>query len=180
MIAAAHHQRTHSFFARQISFKHVLTGMILLLLVLLAFGWVSREPPAGKPYLKIAGMSFIFDYRTSQAFYGFTAYLTKPVPNYSLIEASFENPAGGEPFIVTKKLSPRSTRYGLRSPDLHGVKAHVPYHVHVRLLRNPDHAVLFETDFTITSQQDQSILPEKPLTIGPGYYPNPELPDLKY
>lgn len=180
MIAAVHHRPVGRFSSTEVTFKHVLAGMIGLLMVLLAFGWVTREPPAGKPYLKIAGMSFIFDFRTAQAFYGFTAYLMKPVPNYSLIEATFEDPAGGPPFVVTKKLSPRSTRYGLRSPDLHGVKAHVPYAVHVRLLRNPDHAVLFETDFTVASQQDQSILPEKPLTIGPGYYPNPDLPNLKY
>lgn len=180
MIATAQHQPFHTFSIREISFRHVLVAMIALLLALFALGWATREPPAGKPYLKIAGMGFIFDYRTSQAFYGFTAYLQKPVANYSLIEATFENPAGGAPFVVTKKLSPRSTRYGLRSPDLNGVKAHVPYHVHVRLLRNPDHAVLFETDFTVSSQQDQSILPEKPLTIGPGYYPNPELPNLRY
>lgn len=180
MIATVNRHPLHVIFAKRFSFEHVLAGMILVLAVLFAFGWATREPPAGKPYLKIAGASFIFDYRTSQAFYGFTAYLMKPVPNYSRIEATFEDPAGGPAFVVTKKLSPRSTRYGLRSPDLQGVKAHVPYHVHVRLLRNPDHAVLFQTDFTVASQQDQSILPEKPLTIGPGYYPNPELPNLKY
>lgn len=160
---------------RDISFRHLVIGMIALLAILFAAGWLTREDPADKPYLKIAGMSFIFDYRIAEAFYGFTAYLTKPVANYSIIEAQFEDPAGGPPFVVTAKLSPRTKRYGLRSPAVHGVRKGVPYKVHVRLLRNPDHAVLFETEFTVTSQQDQDILPDKPLTIGPGYFPNPEL-----
>ncbi|MCE7026743.1 hypothetical protein [Jiella avicenniae] len=162
---------------RDVSFKNVVFGLVSLAGVLFAVGLLTREEVADKPYLKIAGSGFIFNYRVADAYYGFTALVQKPVKNYSRIEARFEDPSGGPPHVVTRKLTPRSKRYGLRSPPLRGIEAQRPYHVSVRLIQNGDGTVLFDDEFTVTSQISDGVVPLQPLTIGPGYARNPELPD---
>lgn len=162
---------------RHLRFKHLLIGLVSLAAGLFAIGFLTREDVAEKPYLKIAGSGFIFNYRVADAYYGFTALVQKPVKNYSIIEARFEDPAGGPPHVVTSKLTPRSSRYGLRSPPLRGIEAGRPYRVSVRLVQNGDGAILFADAFTVTSQISDRIVPPAPLTIGPGYARNPRLPD---
>ena len=165
-----------SSFVNRISARHVTVGLVLLGLLLFGVGLLTRENIADKPYLKIAGSGFIFNYRVADAYYGFTALVQKPVKNYSLIEAEFEDPGGGPPHVVTAKLTPRSSRYGLRSPPVRGIEAHRPYRVSVRLIQNGDGAVLYRDEFTITSQMSDRIVPPEPLTVGPGYTRNPQLP----
>ncbi len=152
-----------------------LAVVLGIVAVLFAIGWQSRTNPDDIPYLRIAGKSFIFNYRVSDVFYGFSAYLTKTVPKNSVIVAEFEDPAGGEPFTVTETISVKSRRYSLRSPSLRGVEAGKPYSVHVRLVKWGDEEVLFDEYFTVTSNISDDVVPDKPLTIGPGYHPNPEL-----
>ena len=155
--------------------SRLLGATFVVLIVAFSIGWATREDPANRPYLKITGSGFIFNYRVATAFYGFTAYLDRPVPNYSRIEAEFENPSGGPPILLSEKLSPRSRVYSFHTPPLTGISKGRPYSVHIRLVRHGDNAVLHDEVFTIASQQDSSILPEKPLTIGPGYHRNPDL-----
>ncbi|MBO0906391.1 hypothetical protein [Jiella sonneratiae] len=162
---------------RRISFSHVVVGSVSLAAALFLVGLLTREDVAEKPYLRIAGSGFIFNYRVADAYYGFTALVQKPVKAYSTIEASFEDPAGGPAHVVTARLTPRTSRYGLRSPPLRGIEADRPYHVSVRLLQNGDGALLFADDFTVTSQISDRIVPPEPLTIGPGYTRNPRLPN---
>ncbi|MBP0614352.1 hypothetical protein [Jiella mangrovi] len=164
-------------FLRHIRFTHVVGGFLSLALVLFGIGLLSRENMADKPYLRIAGSGFIFNYRVADAYYGFTALVQRPVRNYSRIEASFEDPAGGPPHLVSAKLTARTNRYGLRSPPLRSIEADHPYHVSVRLVQNGDGAVLFTDEFTVTSQISDRVVPPEPLTIGPGYTRNPRLPN---
>lgn len=164
---------------REISFGQIAWATAALLAVLLAVGWLTRVPPAEKPYLKIAGSGFMFNYRVADAYYGFTAYVLKPVKPFSVIEAEFENPAGGPPLRVREELTPRSSTYGLRSPPVTGVEKDKPYHVKVRLIEGGDGAILYETNFTVASQLSDAILPKQPTVIGPGYTPNPRL-DLEH
>ena len=155
----------------------VVTATVGLVAILLAIGWVTRETDADRPYLTIAGSSFIFNYREAEAFYGFTAVVQRPVKSYSRIEAVFEDPGGGPPIPVSVKLTARTTRYGLRTPPLRGIVKGRPYRVDVRLVQNGDGAVLFEDSFTVTSQMSDAVMPPAPLTVGPGYTRNPDLPD---
>ena len=159
-----------------VSAGHVAVGLVALALVLFGVGLLTREDVADKPYLKIAGAGFIFNYRVADAYYGFTAVVQKPVRNYSRIEAEFEDPAGGPPHRVTARLTPRSSRFGLRSPPLRGIEANRPYHVSVRLVQNGDGAGLFRETFTVSSKISDRIVPPEPLTVGPGYARNPNLP----
>jgi len=158
------------------TFRHVAVGLTGLAVILFVIGLMFREDVGKKPYLKIAGAGFIFNYRVSDAYYGFTAIVQKPVRNYSVIEAEFEDPAGGPPHRVRAKLTPRSKRYALRSPPLRGIEAKRPYRVSVRLVQNGDKAVLFERDFTVASQISDRVVPPQPLTVGPGYHRNQDLP----
>ncbi|SKA30522.1 hypothetical protein [Consotaella salsifontis] len=159
----------------RITLRQIAFGAGAALVCLFAIGWATRDPPADKPYLKIAGSGFMFNYRVADAYYGFTAYVQKPVRNLSLLEASFEDPAGGPPHVVSTRLSPRTRQYSLRSPPLSGIEKDRPYGVDVRLIQAGDGAVLFSDHFTVTSQIADDILPKEPLTIGPGYTRNPRL-----
>ncbi|NDV87886.1 hypothetical protein GTW51_14360 [Aurantimonas aggregata] len=153
----------------------VVIGAFGVLAVLLAIGFVLREPIGDKPYLKIAGAGFIFNYRVAEVFYGFTAEVQKPVRNLSLLEATFEDPAGGPPIRVSERLNPRTKRYSLRTPPVRGVQKDRPYTVTVRLIQNGDNAVLFEDELTVRSQMADDVVPDQPLTVGPGYMRNPAL-----
>ena len=164
-------------FLRRVRFHHIAVGLVLLAGVLFGVGLLTREDIAEKPYLKIAGSGFIFNYRVADAYYGFTALVQKPVKSYSRIEAEFEDPLGSEPHRVSVKMTPRSSRYGIRSPPLRGIEANRPYHVSVRLVQIGDNAVLYRNNFTVTSQISDRIVPAEPLTVGPGYARNPRLPD---
>lgn len=154
----------------------IVVGAFGVLAVLLAIGLALREPVGDKPYLKIAGASFIFNYRVAEVFYGFTAEVQKPVRNLSLLEAEFEDPSGGPPIRVSERLNPRTKRYSLRTPPVRGVEKDRPYRVTVRLIQNGDNAVLFEDELTVRSQVADDVVPEQPLTVGPGYMRNPALP----
>ena len=49
-----------------------------------------------------------------------------------------------------------------------------PYKVSIAI-EGPDGALLQTIDTTMTSSEDQSLLPDRPLVVGPLYTPNPEL-----
>lgn len=49
-----------------------------------------------------------------------------------------------------------------------------PYTVTIRIL-SASGDVLQEIDTSITSDVDQSVLPARPLVVGPGYTPNPQV-----
>ena len=161
----------------RLSFRSVALGFLGLAALLFGVGWAMRVPPSERPYLAIAGSGFVFNYRVADAFYGFTAVLQRPVRNFSRIEAEFEDPGGGPPIRVSQKVGPRTNRYGLRTPPVHGIEKDRPYRVKVRLVQNGDDAVLFEDSFTVASRISDLVMPPAPLTVGPGYAPNPHLPD---
>lgn len=157
------------------TFEKIVAAMIGLVLVLVAVGWMTREDPSEKPYLGIAGGGFIYNYREADVYYGFIANVLKPLPSGSWMIAEFEDPAGGPPLTVETRLHARSTRYGVHSPRVRGVKAGQPYHVSIRIYDYTRTKLIWSAEKKFTSQIDDSVVPKKPLTIGPGYFPNPEL-----
>lgn len=159
------------------TFEKVVAAMAGLACVLFAVGWVMREDPAEKPYLGIAGGGFVYNYREAQVYYGFVANVLKPLPVGTWLVADFENPAGGPPLTVETRLHARSVRYGVHSPQVRGVKAGKPYHVAIRLYDHTRSKLIWAGEKDFTSQIDDTVVPDKPLTIGPGYFPNPELND---
>ncbi|EKF44101.1 hypothetical protein NA8A_00125 [Nitratireductor indicus C115] len=160
-----------------LSLKSIVAGGLALCVVLFAIGWYTRDNPANAPYLKILGGGFMFNYREGEVFYGFTALVVRPLASGSIIEASFENPAGGAPLVVAERVSTMTNRYALRTPPLRGVEAKKPYHVAIKVYDREKKALLWAEEHSYSSQISDTVVPEKPLTIGPGYHLNPDNPE---
>jgi len=117
---------------------------------------------------------FVFNYRLAYATYLVTLEQTEPLPDGSIVKAEFENPAGGTPLTLERKIFPNLPRVVLESPDITCVKKNQPYTVTIAVI-GPDGDRLQSLETQVTSSADQSILPAKALVIGPGYEKNPEV-----
>lgn len=159
---------------RHLSPMRLLAAAVAFCIVLFAIGWTMREDPSDKPYLKILGGGFMFNYREGEVFYGFTAVVTRPLASGSIIEAEFENPAGGAPFVVSERVSTMTDRYALRSPPIRGVEEGKPYHVAIRVYDREKEQLLWTTTRDYKSQISDEVVPDKPLVVGPGYALNPD------
>ncbi|WEX09514.1 hypothetical protein [Chelativorans sp. AA-79] len=154
--------------------KKVLCIALALCAVLFVAGWFSREDPSDKAYLKIMGGGFMYNYRIADVYYGFTAQVVRPLASGSIIEASFEDPAGGPPHTVSERVSTMTDRYSLRSPSIRGVEAGKAYRVAIRVYDRKRKQLLWEAERSYKSQISDTIVPDAPLTVGPGYHRNPE------
>lgn len=161
---------------KELGLEWLLFGALALCALLFSLFFILRGDPPEKPYLKILGASFIFNYRVSDVYMGFAAAPQKPIPIGSILTVSFEDPAGGDPFIVTQQIGLPDRRISLRSPSMRGVRAHVPYNVHLQLSLPDKDTAYWEHDFSISSNSSDDIVPDRPLVVGPGYH-RPE--DLK-
>jgi hypothetical protein len=129
---------------------------------------------AAKPPLALAGGGFIFNYRIAEVFYGVSLKPQRRLAAGTVLEGEFEDPAGGPNLIVREELGDQPKFiYALQSPALKGVRAGKPYRVQVRVIEGGK--VTGRLERTFTSDLDQETLPAAPLTIGPGYTPNPAL-----
>lgn len=162
-------------FIAAITLKRIVIALLAMGMMLFAIGWFSREDPSKKPYLDILGGGFIFNYRVSDVYYGFTAIVQKPLAVGSVVRVTFENPSGGEPLVVSRRVDARTNRYAFRSPPLHGVEAGKPYHVEIQVYDRLEQKLIWSTSRDYKSVISDDVVPEKPLTIGPGYTKNPEL-----
>ncbi|WP_048646449.1 hypothetical protein [Nitratireductor soli] len=153
--------------------QRIVLASCAVLSVLFAIGWMTREDPGEKPLLQVLGGGFVYNYRISEMHYGFSAVVSKPLASGSIIEASFEDPAGGAVHVVRQRVSPRTSRYALHSPPVRGVEAGRPYLVAIRVLDRLGEEVLWARDMDFVSQVDGAIVPAVPLIIGAGYHSNP-------
>ncbi len=159
---------------RFLTFRGLVGAAIATVVILLAIGWATREDPALKPYLRVVGGGFLFNYRVADVTYGFTTIVIRPLPVGSTIEASFQDPAGGSDHVLRKRVGTETVRYAFQSPPVRGVVADTPYQVNLRVLDREGTEVLWVHSFEIRSQISDDVMPEKPLTVGPGYATNPE------
>jgi hypothetical protein len=147
---------------------------ILLLLVFSASLGVSACRDAGEgDYLNVSGKIFIFNYRIAQATYLLTLAKLRPLPDGSMLETTFENPAGGDPFIVRQKIWPMMEKITVESPPIKCVKANREYKVSMRL-EDANGRLLQTIERKMISDTDESVMPDKPLVVGPFYDPNPD------
>lgn len=128
----------------------------------------------GNEPLQVTGKIFVFNYRLAYATYMVTLDKKEPVPEGSIVVASFENPAGGELLTMERKVFAKQRKIVLESPDVTCVRKEKPYAVTVEL-KGPDGDLLQTVRTTVTSTLDQDVLPAKPLVIGPAYEKNPEV-----
>jgi len=126
------------------------------------------------PYLSFAGGGFVFNYRIAEVYYGFVLKPERKLPEGSVIEARFEDPAGGPDIVIAAPARSGQLQYMFRTPAVKGVRKDKDYRVEVRLLDKPQGTALASMSRSFRSTADQSELPDKPLVVWPGYTPNPE------
>ncbi|WP_322885369.1 hypothetical protein U8C32_06490 [Sinorhizobium medicae] len=146
--------------------------MIFALLAAAAIAGCQRD--SGPDPLKLTGKMFVFNYRLAYATYMITLNRTEPVPDGSTVVATFENPAGGNPLTLERKLFAKLDKVVLESPDITCVKKQRPYAVTIEV-KGPDGASLQKLETTVTSDIDQDVMPAKALVEGPAYDKNPEV-----
>lgn len=153
------------------SIKRVRSILLSAAITVLLLG-CAEDPD--KPYLEFAGGGFIYNYRLATADYGFVVRRVKKIPTGTIIEAEFEDPAGGQPIVIRQTASSTRLSYKFETPPVKGIKAGRDYRVEVRLIDPGKKEVFARYSKTFLADVDQDILPETPPVVGPGYQANPE------
>lgn len=149
-------------------------GLVAVSLMGLVALGACRESGAEGEYYEISGKLFVFNYRVATATYLVTLKPVRPPRDDETAVATFEDPAGGEPIVVRRKIWPKLDKTTIESPPLRCVAKDTPYAVSV-VIEGADGATRQTINTTMTSSEDQSLLPDLPLVVGPAYTPNPEL-----
>lgn len=144
---------------------HRLSGFLILLALLALPACVDDSE-----YLELAGGGFVFNYRNAVANWGIVLVPRRDPPEGATIEVAFENPAGGAPIRLARPAR-GGGRIDFRTPPLRGIVKDRPYRVTV-LLKSAAGEELLRIEKDYASDLDQSVLPERPLAIGPGYQKN--------
>lgn len=147
-----------------------LPGLLLALALVLAG---CRDSGEGKLF-EVSGRMFEFNYRLARATYVVTLNPLRPMREGQVAIVTFENPAGGPPFVVNQPIWPKMRHVTLTSPALTCVVKDRPYAVSIRI-EGPDGELLQTLQTTLVSSEDQSVLPDLPLVTGPVYKLNPAL-----
>lgn len=145
---------------------------LLAILAVLGLSGCQRDEP--RDVAKISGRMFVFNYRVAIATYLVTLQRVAPIRDGSTVEASFENPRGGPDLTAQARIFPADEKIAVQSPPVECVKQDRPYKVTLRI-KGPEGDILQTIETTIRSDTDQSLLPAKPLVVGPLYTPNPEV-----
>lgn len=133
---------------------------------------------------EFSGHIFVFNYRLSKANYVVTLRPLGKLPEGGTAMAFYENPRGGEPLVTRQPLYPGMAKIVLESPDLQCVTQGKSYRVKVELA-DAQGKLRQTLETQVLATIDQSILPAKPMVVGPGYDLNPDVfkpnaePDLR-
>lgn len=153
--------------------KFLRSAAALAGLALLALAGCRDSGGEGE-HFELSGRLFVFNYRVATVRYMVTLRPLKPAGEGEVAVASFENPAGGQAIAVRQKIWPLSEKVTIESPPLECVVKDRPYKVSIVIEgAKGEQMQLIET--TMVSSQDQSMVPDKPLVVGPFYDPNPEV-----
>lgn len=148
--------------------------LVSALFLLAAIATGCRETASDDMLYEISGKMFVFNYRVATATYLLTLKPLGPVEDGQTAVAMFENPDGGEALVVRQKIWPSLSHVSLESPPLRCVVKGRPYSVAITI-EGPDGAPRQTLVTSVTSSLDQSVLPDRPLVVGPVYTPNPDL-----
>ena len=127
---------------------------------------------AGEALLVAQGGGFIFNYREARAHYGLAVKPQRALPADAVIEARFDNPAGGPAIVAIRPFDGTPRPIILETPPVTGIRRGIDYRVVVEV-KAPSGVILGGFTKTYQSDLDQAVLPKEPLVIGPGYDRNP-------
>ncbi|NRP85076.1 hypothetical protein GFPCMMHI_00956 [Ensifer adhaerens] len=150
----------------------IRTILLTAMIAGLALGGCQRRDDEGPTQL--SGRLFIFNYRVATASYMITLKKIAPIPEGTTAVAEFENPAGGDPLVVRQKIYTFWDKITLESPDLRCVRKDRAYSVSIKLVDASDKTIQ-TINTEVKSDLDQTVLPTKPLVVGPVYTANPDV-----
>lgn len=153
---------------------HRLKLLLPALTILSALALGACRDTGKEALFEVTGRLVVFNYREARVTYVVTLNPLKPIEEGQVVTTTMDNPAGGAPLVFSQKLFPGHTKVSIESPALECVVKERPYNVAIRI-ENGAGQLLQEIDTTMVSAQDQDMLPDRPLVVGPGYQPNPEL-----
>jgi hypothetical protein len=107
-------------------------GGALALMLLAGCGLVAPRPQKSE-YLQSVGGGFLFDREKQQVQYTMVVAPRRPLPAGSIIEATFEDPVGERPYVVSVVVKSDERDFTLTSPPVHGTRAGKTYQVQVKL-----------------------------------------------
>jgi hypothetical protein len=152
-----------------------ITRSILFAAVLVATVALGACRDTGKDTLfEVSGRLVVFNYREATLTYLVTLKPLQPIGEGQVVVTTMDNPAGGNPLVFSQKLFPSQAKVTIESPPLECVVKDKPYKVAIRI-EGADGGLLQQIDTTMVSAQNQDMLPDRKLVVGPGYMPNPEL-----
>lgn len=154
-----------SVFSRRVAVAALLGAVLIL--------GACRDTGEGALF-EVAGRLFEFNYRLARATYVVTLKPLRPIEEGNVAVVDFENPAGGEPLVITQKIWPNLPHVTLISPPLTCVIKDRPYAVTIHI-KDANGKLLQELKTTLISSQDQTDLPDLPLVTGSRYELNPAL-----
>lgn len=96
------------------------------------------------------------------------------MPEGLTASASFENPEGGAPLVIRQPVYPKLGKVVLESPPIFCLAKDRLYQAQIEILDRQG-AIVQSISTEVLSTLDQSILPDRPLVVGPVYTPNPDL-----
>ena len=143
---------------------------LLVIIALVASLLLSACEESGD-YLEVAGGGFLFNYRLAEATWSVMLRPLREIPEGSAIEATLENPAGGAPIVIRKEGPFDPARITFDTPPVEGVVKDHPYQATI-VLTDAAGATMQTLEATFESDLDQSVMPKRPLAIGPGYQEN--------
>ncbi len=146
----------------------------ILLAAALTAGSSCRDTGADGSAFEVTGKLFVFNYRVATATYMVTLGPLRPMREGQIAVATFEDPAGGAPIVVLQRIWPKLGKVTIESPPLRCVVKDKPYAVTIAI-EGEGGEVVQKIDTTVVSNLDQTVLPDRPLVVGPVYTPNPEL-----
>lgn len=129
-------------------------------------------------FFQFDGKLFVFNYRIANAYYLVNIKRLRTLEPGHVAVVDFEDPAGGPPIVVREKIWPDTRRTTINSPPVRCIKKDKPYKVVVRI-EDAAGKVIQQLEATMVSDQDQDVLPDKPLVVGPLYTPNPDKSAVK-
>ncbi|MBE7185637.1 MAG: hypothetical protein INR68_14665 [Methylobacterium mesophilicum] len=133
-----------------------------------------RESGGEGEIFAIQGKLIVFNYRVASATYLVTLKPLRPMQEGDVAVARFENPAGGADIEVRQRIWPKLAHVTIESPPLSCIRKNRPYRAAIRI-EDARGALRQTLDAMLTSSEDQSLLPDRPLVVGPAYTPNPDL-----
>jgi hypothetical protein len=119
-------------------------ALMLTLAMLPACGLVAPRPQK-TDFLQTAGGGFLYDRDKQQVQYAIVVAPRKPLPEGSILEATFEDPVGERPYVVSVVVKQGVMDYTLNSPPVHGTRAGATYHVQIKLYADAGKSQLLDS-----------------------------------